>query len=366
MKKDILIIGAGASGIGLGVIFKKLNLDFLILEKNKIGHSFNLWTKETRFISPSFTGNFFNMPDLNAITPDSSPAYTLLTEHPTGKEYSKYLNAVAEHYDLPIKEKTLVKNISKKDDIFIIETNNGIYESNYLVWAAGEYQYPKNNVFKGSNLCLHNSKIKSYKSLEGNEFVVIGAYESGMDAAINLSKIGKKVIVLDSHDNLRNILSDSSYSLSPFTRDRFKEHSKNINIVTNSRVNEVYFDKKYFIKTKNNVFVSKNKPILATGFDSSLILVKDHFEFNNGNVILNDNDESTKTKNLFLVGPQVIHNDAIFCFIYKFRQRFPIIAETIGKRLKLDKIFLNEIIDEYKKTNFYIKDLSNCGDSCSC
>lgn len=95
-------------------------------------------------------------------------------------------------------------------------------------------------------------------------------------------------------------------------------------------------------------------------------MVKDHFEFNKGKVILNDNDESTKTKNLFLVGPQVIHNDAIFCFIYKFRQRFPIIAETIGKRLKLDKKILNEIIDEYKKNNFYIKDLSSCGDSCSC
>ena len=47
--------------------------------------------------------HFFGIPDLNAITPDSSPAYTLQTEHPTGKQYTKYLNKIAKHYELPIK-----------------------------------------------------------------------------------------------------------------------------------------------------------------------------------------------------------------------------------------------------------------------
>ena len=40
----------------------------------RVGESFLRWPAETRFISPSFTGNFFGAPDLNAITPDSSPA----------------------------------------------------------------------------------------------------------------------------------------------------------------------------------------------------------------------------------------------------------------------------------------------------
>ena len=43
------------------------------------------------------------MPDLNAITPDTSPAFRLLTEHPTGEDYVEYLEDVSRFYDLPIK-----------------------------------------------------------------------------------------------------------------------------------------------------------------------------------------------------------------------------------------------------------------------
>ena len=65
-----------------------------------------------------------------------------------------------------------------------------------MIWAAGEYQYPDINAFTGSELCLHNSKIDSWKNIKGNEFYVIGGNESGIDAAINLSRMGKKVTVL--------------------------------------------------------------------------------------------------------------------------------------------------------------------------
>lgn len=84
-------------------------------------------------------------------------------------------------------------------------------------------------------------------------------------------------------------------------------------------------------------------------------------------MILSSNDESTKTKNLFLVGPQVRHDSAIFCFIYKFRQRFAVVAEVIARRLKKNKSpEVKEVLKYYKDYNFYLKDLSCCGDSCAC
>jgi len=59
--------------------------------------------EETRFISPSFTGNFFGSVDLNALTPDSSPAFGLQAEHPTGAEYARYLNDVCKHHELDVR-----------------------------------------------------------------------------------------------------------------------------------------------------------------------------------------------------------------------------------------------------------------------
>ncbi len=158
---DIVIVGAGSAGIGVGILLQKLGLNYVILEKTDIGASFRKWPKETRFISPSFTGNFFRMPDLNAISPDTSPAFDLLTEHPLGSEYAMYLEKVAKHFELPIETNVEVKNIEDKNGSFILDTSKGTYGSMFVIWAAGEYQYPKTDAFAGEHLCTHYSKVES-------------------------------------------------------------------------------------------------------------------------------------------------------------------------------------------------------------
>lgn len=367
MIRDVVIVGAGPSGLGVGIILKEMGLDFSILERDSIGSSFKKWPQETRFISPSFTGNSFGSVDLNAITPDTSPAFGLLTEHPTGKEYSEYLEDVVDHFKLSIEKKEVLE-ILPEEKKFIIKTSKGDIEAKNVIWAAGEFQYPKKSSFPGSELCIHYSEISDWKNFEGEKFFVVGFYESGADAAVQLSKLGKKVIALDSGNELDNVKSDSSYSFSPFTRDRYRENKDNIEVVPNSKVNKV--SKKngeYVIFTEDGrEFKSKTKPILATGFETSLSLVKDLFDWEEGVVQLTENDESTKTKGLFLVGPQVQHQNNIFCFIYKYRQRFGIVAREIAKRIGIDEGKLKKIIGEYRDRNFLLEDLSCCGEECVC
>ena len=105
-------------------------------------------------------------------------------------------------------------------------------------------------------------------------------------------------------------------------------------------------------------------PILATGFTSSLSMVKDLFDWHESksHVLLNENDESRKTPGLFLVGPQVRHEDLILCFIYKYRQRFGVVANAIGTRLEMDTSFL----EQYREDGLYKDDLGACGDECPC
>ena len=272
-----------------------------LLEKEEVGASFKKWPEETQFISPSFTGNFFKMPDLNAITPESSPAFSLLTEHPTGSEYQEYLEAVSEHYAMNIDTGVTVKNIQKKKGNFVITTNEGEYHSQFLIWAAGEYQYPNKDAFKGAELCTHYSEIKSFEDIKTKERIVIGAYESGCDASINLAREGTKVTLLDRSNNFELINSDSSYSLSPFTRDRLNEEDMSFDYQPDSGVEEVTFENgQYHVKTvSNKQYSSLHKPINCTGFTSSLSLIEDLFNYNEGYPALNNYDESTKTKNLF-------------------------------------------------------------------
>jgi hypothetical protein len=105
------------------------------------------------------------------------------------------------------------------------------------------------------------------------------------------------------------------------------------------------------------------QPILATGFEGSLRLIADLFDWrDDGQPHLNEVDESTVTSNLFVVGPSVRHNRHIFCFIYKFRQRFAVIANAIGVRLGLD----TQPLEIYRQANMFLDDLSYCGAACAC
>lgn len=366
-KNEVIIVGAGPAGIGVAILLKKMNIPFVVLERYDIGSSFLNWPEEMRFISPSFTGNFFGSPDLNAITPDTSPAYSLQTEHPTGKQYAEYLFGIADFHKIPVQKECDIYDMKKDGDIFKVKTSQGDFESKYVVWAGGEFQYPNDEPFEGAEECIHNSHVRSWEELKGNSFVVVGAYESGIDAAYQLAKLGKKVTVFDEGNEFANEQSDSSYSLSPFTRDRYSEHKDSIQIKTGLKVTSVEkVEDKYKIHLENGEVVeSKTQPILATGFISSVSVVADLFEEGDGHVLLSEEDESTKTQGLFLAGPQVQHGGAVFCFIYKYRQRFPVVAEEIAKRLGKEKD-AEPIIEEYKRMNFYLKDLTHCDDECAC
>lgn len=110
-------------------------------------------------------------------------------------------------------------------------------------------------------------------------------------------------------------------------------------------------------------FTVSTPPILATGYDTDLGPVADLFPREDGRIDLTDRDESPDVPGLFLAGPAVEHRGGTFCFIYKFRTRFPVVAETIGERLGVDV----EPLDVYRSSDMFLEDLECCEpDWCDC
>ncbi|MDE5412098.1 NAD(P)/FAD-dependent oxidoreductase [Alkalihalobacterium chitinilyticum] len=367
---DVIIVGAGPAGVGIGSIFMQMGLkNFVILERDYIGSSFKKWPEEMRLLTPSFPGHGFGLLDLNAVVPSTSPGYTFQTEHLSGEEYAEYLEAVAHHFKLPIKFGVNVTELDKVEEGFVLQTNDGTYNAQFVVWAGGEFQYPNKNVFPGAELCLHNSEVASWGEIKEDDVIVIGGYESAIDAAINLIHCGKQVTVLAKEEVWSDDHPDPSISLSPFTFDRLEEvmDCEDLILRGKSKVVKVeQADEGYtvFLENGEETF-SSARPILGTGFKSSLSLIIEHFYYDENNIIeLSDKDESTVSEGLFLVGPQVRHQDVIFCFIYKFRQRFAVVAKEIGEKLGME---LNEeLFEHYRKSNMLLDDLSCCDNSCQC
>ncbi len=371
---DAVVVGGGAAGIGVAVALKDAGVeDFAVLDRSRVGASFEAWPAETRFITPSFPSNSIGMLDLNSVAIGVSPAYSIETEHPTGKQYAAHLRGLAKYFELPVREGTGVLRVTKVGDVFCVDTDDETLRAKHVVWATGEFQYPRTNGFAGSELCRHTATISRYDELEGDEFLVIGGGESGIDAAYYLASRGKGVTVLDKGQAWESRSSDPSLGPSTYSRMRmrqpfFREH---VELVPYAAVEEVTAETAetdvgmpYVVLTDDGRrFGSDTRPIMAGGYAGGHRLVADLFERReDGYPLLSERDESTIVPGLFLCGPAVRHGGQVFCFIYKYRQRFAVVAKAISDSLGLEAARL----ELYRNWGMYLDDLSCCGQECVC
>lgn len=365
---DVVVVGGGAAGVGVSIALQHAGIEnFIVVDRQHVGASFAAWPAETRFITPSFPSNSIGMLDLNSIAIGVSPAFSLEVEHPTGQEYASHLRGVAQFFELPVREKTSVRTIEKADNEFRIETDQGVLRSKHVIWAAGEFQYPRLHSFPGSQWCRHTATVPSYEELEGDHFIVIGGYESGIDAAYHLAYRDKRVTLFDRGRPWREETSDPSVALSTYSLERMREDwfGEFVALHPNTLITEVTkTDNGYQVITETGeTHSTSSPPLLAGGFEGSLKLVDHLFEArDDGFPVLNEQDESTITAGLFLCGPSVRHENHVFCFIYKYRQRFAVVAKAIATHLGLPA----EDLETYRKWGMYLDDLSCCGEECVC
>ena len=322
-----------------------------------------------RFITPSFNSNQFGVLDLNAVCLFTSPAFTVGVEHPTGREYARYLRRVAKNFELPVATGVDVLSVATRPRRkgFRVKTSRGDVRARFVVWAAGEMQYPRTNSFDGAELCLHNSNVRSWDDLGGDERCIIGGSESGVDAAVALAAAGRRVVVFDREKPWKRTGPDPSQLLSPYTKARLNSAIDSGRVTLRGGCTVVDVRRKdngYRLALEGGEVVDcAERPILASGFVGSASRVRSLFDWRDDSLpLLTEDDESTVTKGLFLVGPQVRQEDVIFCFIYKFRQRFAVVANQIARRLRVS----TEPLEEYRRYGMYLDDLSCCDDDCAC
>ncbi|EGB03699.1 hypothetical protein AURANDRAFT_33640 [Aureococcus anophagefferens] len=384
LDADVVVVGAGASGVGTAVaLTRAFGLDparvRLVDRGDAVGASFRAWPAEMRFISPSFNQQgWTNSFDLNAVAQDTSPAYALHTQHPSGAEYARYLEALVAEAALDVRLGTDVRRVDRRaDGDFDVRTRRGgideTIRARFVVWAAGEFQYPREGPVPGSEHCVHNSRVASWATLEGDERVVIGGYESGVDAAVNLARAGKRATVLASTATWNVQTPDPSTELAPYTAARLRDvvaegFSPKPKLLAPLRVLRVEaapgggFDVL--------VVHTAHPPVLATGFEGSVAAAaRDLFDLADedgggclaGAPLLTAEDESTKVPGVFLVGPSVVQGDLSFCFVYKFRQRFGIVADAICRGLGRET---KTAVAGLRQANMYMADLSCCENTC--
>ncbi|WP_082724850.1 NAD(P)-binding domain-containing protein [Paracoccus aminovorans] len=139
----VAIVGAGPAGLGVARVLRDLAIpDVWVLERGRIGQSFLRWPAGTRLLTPSFPGNVFGLTDLNAISYDSSPGWSLKREHPDGGAYARYLEQASLAFGLNVACGIEVRELEPADDGFILHADGGEISAAFVIWACVQFGTP--------------------------------------------------------------------------------------------------------------------------------------------------------------------------------------------------------------------------------
>ncbi|MCA1623464.1 MAG: NAD(P)-binding domain-containing protein [Acidobacteria bacterium] len=176
---DLIIIGAGPAGISAAYEAKKLNLNYLVIEKGLIA--------DTIYHYPIGLTVFSTTNELEFYEGELKPA----REKPTREELLSYYVRFCLENDLNIQTEEEVLNVEKlAENNFKVTSDKSEYEAKNVLFAIGAMQYPRHLNVKGEDLPkVHHRFLETYPWVKKNALVVGGGNSAG-EAALFLAQEG--------------------------------------------------------------------------------------------------------------------------------------------------------------------------------
>lgn len=236
---DVLIIGAGPTGLACGIEAARAGLKFLTVEKGCLVNSL--------FHYPA-NMTFFTSRELLEIGDLPLPSTNV---KPTRAEALEYYRRAAEYYRLPIHFEERVLAVQAANGNFRITTENSDagqkdYAARKVIVATGYYDRPNLLGIPGENLprVLHYAR-------EGHEFfrrkvAVIGGANSAAVTALDLCRHGAEVTLIHRGSELSRHIK---YWIRPDIENRIQE--KSISALFESEVKKIA-DGSICVKTAAN------------------------------------------------------------------------------------------------------------------
>jgi dimethylaniline monooxygenase (N-oxide forming) len=186
---NTIIIGSGISGIfTLKHLIDEGETNVLILDKNP--EPFGLWNIINK---PSVFENTYTVSSKLYMTISDFPLPEDMPEFPHHSLILNYYKDYAKHFNLYqyIKQNCKVENIVKKNNTWVINTNDEIYYSKNIVIATGTVNDCPNipddemyNNFTGEK--YHSNSFDKIKDVKDKRILIVGGSDTAVDCAMEL------------------------------------------------------------------------------------------------------------------------------------------------------------------------------------
>ena len=177
---DLIIIGAGPSGISAGIRAQELGYRFLIIESSQIFNTIVNFPKgKPIYITPQ------GPPMESALKFSDGTKETLLEE----------LGAVIADKDLPLRENEMVQQIIKETSGFTIKTPKSSYKALRVIVAIGKTGNARALGAPGEKLPKVFTRLIDPNEYKEKNILVVGGGDSALEAANALAQSGNSVTV---------------------------------------------------------------------------------------------------------------------------------------------------------------------------
>lgn len=201
---DVIIVGAGWSGIVACKYMLAHGLSCLVLEKNN--YSAGVWhfdesnTETGGVISSTRTTSSKPVTEMSDFPmPDDIPPF------PTHTQILNYLESYIKQFNLSknIKLNSFVESITKENNVWMIKCQkNMLYQSKFVIICSGIHQHPNTDILDTkifssfTNEIMHSCTLKSgFDRFINKNILIYGSGETASDIAVEISSYSNKLFL---------------------------------------------------------------------------------------------------------------------------------------------------------------------------
>ncbi len=297
---DVVIVGAGPTGLACGIELKKLGVNAVLVEKGCVVNSLYHYPQNMVF---------FTTPELLEI---GGIPMTSLNDKPNRVEGLKYYRRVADHYDLDIRQYERVERIAGEDGAFVTVTSKGEYASKKVILATGYYDIPNLLGVPGEELPKVIHYYKEAHPYYDQDVLVVGAKNSAAIAALELWWTGARVTMVHRGAEVHKHVK---YWIKPNIENRLKNGE--IKGYFCSRVTAIR-EKEVELETPEGPVTLKNDFVFAmTGYRPDFEFMAAHgitLDEESGRPAVNSDTFESARPGMYLAGVVVagVHTNEIF------------------------------------------------------
>ena len=266
--RDVIIVGAGPSGLASAIALKQLGIDYLCLEKGALVESIRRFPVNMVF---------FTTPELMEI---GGIPLTTPYEKPTRLEALRYYRRVTDAFQLDVQFDETVVAIEREDGVpdaegsFAVDTQSArgvrrCVRGRAVVIATGAYDFPNRIGVPGEDLPHVSHYYTQPHPFFRKRVVIAGGKNSAAEAALDLFRAGAGVTIVHRGDTLGDSIK---YWVKPDIENRIREGS--IASRFNTSIVEIRPTSVVVVQNGESSEIEADAVFLLTGYRSDTTLLR--------------------------------------------------------------------------------------------